>query len=203
MLSVGIKAADFTYLGVLGGGSFGLVVLARCAKNYFPYPRKLYALKLVYPRPGISTKYESEFTVLASLGSSDHIVRLWSTFTDEVPSAVLSLDRVPALARAQLQGRSGSPNATLHFAVFDAHPNTLLSWRLKHPAILPFAEWNRVAVQVLGNLLELERLNLLHRDVKPDNFLVTVDGTVCISDFGLAIRLVLDDTCALTPCASW
>lgn len=45
----------------------------------------------------------------------------------------------------------------------------------------------RLAVQLLQALEYLHRRQVLHRDLKPDNVLVTADGTVKVLDFGLAI----------------
>lgn len=51
----------------------------------------------------------------------------------------------------------------------------------------PFQEKMGLLVQVLQALSYLHRRGMLHRDLKPDNILVTRDGQVKVLDFGLAI----------------
>ncbi|MCA9913098.1 MAG: protein kinase, partial [Anaerolineae bacterium] len=51
----------------------------------------------------------------------------------------------------------------------------------------PFETKIRLAIQLLQALEYLHRRQVLHRDLKPDNVLVTEDGTVKVLDFGLAI----------------
>ncbi len=56
----------------------------------------------------------------------------------------------------------------------------------------------RWATQALEGLAALHALGILHRDIKPGNLLLTADGEVKLTDFGLALHLDRDETRATT-----
>ena len=59
---------------------------------------------------------------------------------------------------------------------------------------LAVAEAVRIGVQILEGLRALHARNIVHRDVKPGNVLLTAAGGVKLSDFGLARQLETDET---------
>ena len=62
---------------------------------------------------------------------------------------------------------------------------------------LPIEEVIRLAGEILEGLAALHTLDIVHRDVKPGNLLLTTDGHIKISDFGIARRWT-DDEARLT-----
>ncbi|MCF2530075.1 serine/threonine-protein kinase [Yinghuangia soli] len=57
---------------------------------------------------------------------------------------------------------------------------------LKNRGTLAPAEAAEVGLKVLGALMAAEEKGVLHRDVKPANILVTLQGRVVLTDFGIA-----------------
>lgn len=54
----------------------------------------------------------------------------------------------------------------------------------------------RLAKQILGALVNAEAVNIVHRDVKPDNIMQDPSGQYWLLDFGLARHLTLDSLTA-------
>eukprot|EP01119_Soliformovum_irregulare_P013084 TRINITY_DN3455_c0_g1_i4.p1 TRINITY_DN3455_c0_g1~~TRINITY_DN3455_c0_g1_i4.p1 ORF type:complete len:280 (-),score=34.62 TRINITY_DN3455_c0_g1_i4:777-1616(-) len=54
---------------------------------------------------------------------------------------------------------------------------------------LPIAQARYYFLQLLDALEYIHSLNVIHRDVKPDNMLLTVNGTLKLSDYGVAQEL--------------
>lgn len=46
--------------------------------------------------------------------------------------------------------------------------------------------------QILSAMAHLHARGILHRDIKPENIFLTLDGTVKVGDFGLAIDVTID-----------
>lgn len=61
-----------------------------------------------------------------------------------------------------------------------------LSDIIKSEAPLPIQEVVRLLIQVCEGLEAIHQAGVIHRDLKPENILITRDGTVRISDFGIA-----------------
>jgi serine/threonine protein kinase len=73
----------------------------------------------------------------------------------------------------------------LHFLVMEYVEGPSLGRRIETQGRLPEDEAVRVIGQVAAALLFAHRHGIIHRDVKPDNILLTADGQAKLGDFGL------------------
>ena len=79
---------------------------------------------------------------------------------------------------------AGQPCLVMQFL-----PSVPLSAMLREGGPLGVHETARVGAEVASALAAAHRLDIVHRDVKPGNILVTDDGTALISDFGISHAL--------------
>lgn len=86
-----------------------------------------------------------------------------------------------ATVRVEDRGREGD----IHFLVMELVRGTSLRTVLRQHAILAPAQVSAIAIEVLGALDVAHRHGLLHRDVKPENVLVSELGEIKVTDFGL------------------
>ncbi|WP_431971816.1 protein kinase domain-containing protein [Nocardia sp. bgisy134] len=76
---------------------------------------------------------------------------------------------------------SGSP-----FLVMPYHPRDSLGAWIRKNGPLAVQDVLRIGVKVAGALASAHRLNIVHRDVKPGNILLTEYGEPALTDFGIA-----------------
>jgi WD40 repeat protein len=74
----------------------------------------------------------------------------------------------------------------LHFLAMELVPGTDLNRLVRRRGPLPVAEAVGYALQAARGLGHAHDQGMVHRDVKPANLLLTPDGTVKVSDLGLA-----------------
>ena len=74
----------------------------------------------------------------------------------------------------------------VHYLVMEYVEGTNLKAIIAHEAPLPIARAVDLAAQVARGLHAAHRAGLIHRDIKPQNIIVTPDGQAHISDFGVA-----------------
>jgi serine/threonine-protein kinase len=79
----------------------------------------------------------------------------------------------------------GSTDGT-YFMIMEFVRGVNLRALLSHHGRLEPAQVSDVAVQVLAALEHAHGHGIVHRDVKPENVLISEDGTVKVADFGLA-----------------
>jgi invasion protein IalB/tRNA A-37 threonylcarbamoyl transferase component Bud32 len=89
-------------------------------------------------------------------------------------------------------------NSTAYMVMNFEEGQSLESW-LKHLGSPPPQDMlDRIAIQLLDALETLHAVDLLHRDIAPDNILVRADGSPVLLDFGAARRAVGEASRALT-----
>ncbi len=72
------------------------------------------------------------------------------------------------------------------FLAMELVPGATLRDLLRHHGRLPPHEALPIFEQILAALASAHKAGLVHRDVKPENVLITEDGRVKVADFGLA-----------------
>jgi serine/threonine-protein kinase len=97
---------------------------------------------------------------------------------------------------AQVLARLRHPHVVQVFdlAIDDAGMWMAMEWlrggsladRLRAEGALPFAEVRRLGLQMAAALAHAHAEGVVHRDFKPDNVMLTREGDVKVTDFGLA-----------------
>jgi serine/threonine protein kinase len=167
---------------VLGKGGFGITYIAKdivtdrvCAvKEYMPteYAARDGETQNVYPFPDQKAqyvfahgkeKYIEEAKTLLRLLNDPIVVDIWDYFTQNNTAYFVMefLDGNDLRKRARLAGGTVDPD---------------------------FAKL--VFVTVASSLMEIHRMNILHRDLSPENIIITVNGQIKLIDFGAARNFV-------------
>lgn len=110
------------------------------------------------------------------VGSEDHEKR----FLQEA-RAVASLMH-PNIVQVYDVGRFEST----HYIAQEYVPGSNLHSYIERKGALPLAESLSILWQAANGLRKAGSIGLVHRDIKPDNLMLTPDGEVKIADFGLA-----------------
>jgi hypothetical protein len=146
----------YRVLGVIGAGGMGVVY-----KAVHQHLGRVVALKVIHPhllaRPGLVERFEREARALARL-------------------------RHPHIALAHDADHIGD----LHFLVLEHVEGPSLDRVVQDRGPLPVREACEYIRQVAVGLEHAHEHGLVHRDVKPQNLLLTDQGQVKIIDFGLA-----------------
>ncbi|MFO0880321.1 MAG: protein kinase [Gemmataceae bacterium] len=94
----------------------------------------------------------------------------------------------PNIVRAMDFGESGST----YYLVMEFVDGESLGQRIEREGRMPEADAIRVIAQVAQGLHRAHKLNLVHRDVKPDNILVDRAGQAKLADLGLVKQTETD-----------
>ncbi|HVL86449.1 MAG TPA: serine/threonine-protein kinase [Candidatus Thermoplasmatota archaeon] len=73
-----------------------------------------------------------------------------------------------------------------HYLVMEYVGGGSLEERLKKQGTLPLTETLRMAAEILSALSAVHARGIIHRDIKPANVLLSQDGSVKLTDFGVA-----------------
>jgi len=74
----------------------------------------------------------------------------------------------------------------LHYLVMEYVEGNNLKEYIREKGILPVEEAVPIAIQILEGLQHAHEHGVVHRDIKPHNILITKDGRVKVTDFGIA-----------------
>jgi serine/threonine-protein kinase len=146
----------YRLLQILGSGSSGTVFAAHDVRLNRRVALKILRPEVVAARPELKERLHREAQALARL-EHPHVVRVFDV--DEVEGWLF-------ISMALVEG------------------SNLRGWLQQRPR--GWREVLALLVNVAEALGAAHRGGLVHRDVKPDNVLVHVDGNVAVGDFGLA-----------------
>lgn len=118
----------------------------------------LKVLRLAGTSPHVAEVFDKELTALARLSNHPHVTTLYRTFFTPEGRPVLVLE----LCRESL------------------------AQRVSQRGPMPLPDVLEVGVKIAGALGTAHRAGLLHRDVKPQNILVSEFGEPVLGDFGVA-----------------
>lgn len=110
------------------------------------------------------------------IGDADFLRRF-----EQEAKAVLSLSH-PNIVRSFDVGKDGDIN----YIVFEYIEGCTLKEIIKEDGTLSPKETVSIASQILDALEYAHNRGIIHRDVKPQNVLITKNGTAMLSDFGIA-----------------
>lgn len=147
----------FTDIAEIGMGSLATVFRAREIGT-----NRLVALKLLNVRdasPRALESFERETIALGAVSSHPNIVTLFRSFRAADGRPVLVLELCRGAISDRMRGGQG----------------------------LPVPEVVALGIKIAGALETAHRAEILHRDVKPQNILVTEFGEPALADFGVAM----------------
>lgn len=81
----------------------------------------------------------------------------------------------------------------LHFIVMELVEGITLKSHIAAKGILDIKEAVNIAIQVAKGISAAHDRHIVHRDIKPQNILISVDGTIKVADFGIA-KAVSEET---------
>ena len=186
-LPVGTRLSEFELTGIVGEGGFGSVYLAFdhslqrtvAIKEYMPSA-------LAGRNTDKSVKVRSERhqeTFQTGLRSFINEARLLAQFDH------------PALIKVH---RFWEENNTAYMAMRYYEGMTLKKVLTSHPELVTEAWLRTMLTPILEALETLYKINILHRDISPDNIMIQNTGGAVLLDFGAARQIIGDMTQALT-----
>lgn len=104
------------------------------------------------------------------------------------------LEEVPGIPKLRAFGREGQFN----YMVIDKLGKSLEDLRLDHGGNFSLKTVLALGIAMLKRIELVHNCGVLHRDIKPDNFLVKDNSIICLIDFGLARRFITKDNSHIT-----
>ncbi len=186
-LAVGARLAEFEIRSVIGEGGFGIVYLA------FDHSlQRTVAIKEYMPALLAGRGKDDSVTIRAKQHQQTFEKGLKS-FINE--ARLLAQFDHPALIKVY---RFWEQNNTAYMAMRYYEGRTLKTILSENPAIITEAWLKSILAPVLEALEALYQVNILHRDISPDNIMVQNDGQAVLLDFGSARQIISDITQSLT-----
>ena len=186
-LPVGTRLSEFELTGVVGEGGFGSVYLA------FDHSlQRTVAIKEYMPGALAGRNADKSVQVRSDRHRETFQTGLRS-FINE--ARLLAQFDHPALIKVH---RFWEQNNTAYMAMRYYEGRTLKNV-IKHHRDMVTEQWLRsMLAPILEALEALYKINILHRDISPDNIMIQNTGCAVLLDFGAARQIIGDMTKALT-----
>ncbi|MFZ3290020.1 MAG: serine/threonine-protein kinase, partial [Telluria sp.] len=186
-LAIGTRLSDFEITGILGEGGFGIVYVA------FDHAlQRTVAIKEYMPGALAARGADQSVAVRAERHQETFEVGLRS-FINE--ARLLAQFDHPSLVKVY---RFWEQNRTAYTAMQYYDGRTVKNIVENSPELVTDAWCRLVFKQILEALEMLYTMNILHRDVSPDNIMVQASGDAVLLDFGSARQIIGDMTRGLT-----
>jgi len=163
---------DFDLLKVLGKGGFGKVMLVR-KKN----TNDIYAMKVL---------------------KKEAVIRRNQVVHTKTETHILKQIRHPFLTRMFFAFQ----NEGKLYMVLNYLPGGELFYRLKRETRFSIERVRLYSAEIALGLGHLHSLDMIYRDLKPENLLLDEVGHVCLTDFGLSKEMVTTANAAKTFCGT-
>ena len=186
-LRIGTRVAEFEITGIIGEGGFGIVYLAQDHSLQRTVALKEYM-------PGVMAGRGSDQSVLVrSKRHQDAFDTGLRSFINE--ARLLAQFDHPALIKIY---RFWEQNNTGYMAMRFYEGQTLKRILQDNPSFVTEA-WLKVMLQSILEALEaLYKVQILHRDISPENIMIQNNGEAVLLDFGAARQIISDMTQSLT-----
>ncbi|KAH9890441.1 kinase-like domain-containing protein [Cubamyces lactineus] len=154
---------QYHLIGKLGQGSYGRVMLAYTAQTFDLVALKVLHKPALYRVAGMAEAICNERTLMSMTAVHNksflmHLEAAW----EQDDNVYLAMEACPEDLRSRI------------------------SRAVESGMQIPAREVKLICVGMILALAELESLQIVHGDVKPENILISQDGHIVLSDFGLA-----------------
>jgi len=169
------------------------------AQDTLPYLANLPPALAIHPRyrilakigsGGMGTVYKAEHRLMKRVVALKVINHKLIARADAIARFRRELEAVAKLAHANIAAAHDAEHAgDTHFLVLEFVEGYDLAKLVKEKGRLPVAEACDYIRQAAIGLQHAHERGMVHRDIKPQNLMLTPDGTIKILDFGLATFL--------------
>jgi serine/threonine protein kinase len=186
-LDIGTRVGEFEITGIVGEGGFGIVYLA------FDHSlQRTIALKEYMP-PALAGRGGDNNIVVRSKRHQETFDAGLKSFINE--ARLLAQFDHPALVKVY---RFWEQNNTAYMAMRYYEGRTLKDIIGQEPEVTTETWWKSALKPILEALDVLYGVQILHRDISPENIMIQPNGEPVLLDFGAARQLMQNSTQALT-----
>lgn len=167
---------------VLGVGGFGI--------TYLGYDLTLEITVAVkeYMPSSLVTRSADRYTVTLTGRVEDDYLYGMERFLDEA-KILAKLHNTPNIVSVQNYFKE---NKTAYFVMEYVDGMSLKSYLKQHGEVIPYNQALTILQPIMEAMIQVHSMNLLHRDISPDNIYITSNGESRLLDFGAA-RFAMGD----------